>query len=103
MTRGVLVDAGPLDAIPHRDDNDHQFCVDALHKLGVKPTTLASRIKRRKIERPAQRIGSLNRLSCLPDIPTITPMPIRTENLNPDLPDIWDTAPPAMEFPDLYQ
>ncbi|MGB5741016.1 MAG: hypothetical protein WBM65_01110 [Sedimenticolaceae bacterium] len=81
MTRGVLVDAGPLDAIPHRDDNDHQLCVDPLHKLGgpllttwtclteamylivfgpggaseilaVKPTTLASRIKRWNIQRP---------------------------------------------------
>ena len=33
MTRGILVDAGPLVAILHRDDHDHQLCVDTLREL----------------------------------------------------------------------
>ena len=33
MTRGILVDAGPLVAILHRDDHDHQLCVDTLRDL----------------------------------------------------------------------
>lgn len=33
MTPGVLVDAGPLVAILHRDDKDHQPCVEALQRL----------------------------------------------------------------------
>lgn len=33
MTRGILVDAGPLVAILHRDDRDHQLCVDTLRDL----------------------------------------------------------------------
>ena len=33
MTRGVLVDAGPLIAIVNRDDQDHGRCVAALKRL----------------------------------------------------------------------
>jgi predicted nucleic acid-binding protein len=33
MTPSVLVDAGPLVAILHRDDKDHHPCVEALQKL----------------------------------------------------------------------
>ena len=33
MTRGVLVDAGPLIAVIDADDPDHRDCVDALKRL----------------------------------------------------------------------
>ena len=33
MTRGVLVDAGPLVAILHRDDHDHEVCVETLKRM----------------------------------------------------------------------
>ena len=33
MTRGILVDAGPLVAILHRDDQDHQLCAETLREL----------------------------------------------------------------------
>ncbi|MFQ6023917.1 MAG: type II toxin-antitoxin system VapC family toxin [Acidiferrobacterales bacterium] len=35
MTRGVLVDAGPLVAILHRDDRDHKLCVETLKRIGT--------------------------------------------------------------------
>jgi predicted nucleic acid-binding protein len=33
MTRGVLVDAGPLVAILHRNDRDHEVCVEILKQI----------------------------------------------------------------------
>lgn len=33
MTAGILIDAGPLVAILHRDDRDHALCIDTLKGL----------------------------------------------------------------------
>lgn len=33
MMHGILVDAGPLVALLHRDDNDHEKCVEAIRNL----------------------------------------------------------------------
>ncbi len=33
MIHGILVDAGPLVALLHRDDNDHEKCVEAIRNL----------------------------------------------------------------------